>query len=293
MKLLIVGKSVTNQTDRLIEEARKLGHKVDNCSSYDLTIKTSKNQFAPEVEGIDLTSYELIYLLTVGERKWEWYMTCDYLRKNFDTKVVEGKMIDKKIKVFDTATSELQKQVQEGINFPKTTVIVGTRTLKKVLLDFEFPVIIKNSYQQRGLGVYKAGSYEEAKEIVAEDRKSASFLIREFIPNEGDIRIFTVGFKAIAAMRRIPPKDDFRSNISRGATAEPFDLKANPEIKSLGEKVAKINSTQIAGVDVMIHKETKVPYVLEINRSPQFRGLEKYTKVNVAGEIIKYFETLV
>lgn len=293
MKILIVGKVVTNQADRLTEEGRKRGHKVENCSSYDLTIKTENSKFEPWVKGLDLTTYDLIYLLTVGKRKWEWYVACNFLKEKYGVKVIEEKMIDDNFKVYHTATTELANQVKKDINFPKTTVILSSKTLKDVLLEFKYPVVIKNSYQQRGLGVYKANSYEDAKEIVSEDKASDSFLIREFIPNKGDIRVFTVGFRAVAAMRRIPPKDDFRSNISRGATAEVFDLYKNPEIKKIGEKVAKMNHTQIAGVDIMVHKETKIPYVLEINRSPQFRGLEKYTNVNVALKIIEYFETLV
>lgn len=293
MKLLVVGKVVTDQVKRLDEEARKLGHKTDNCSSYDLIIKTEKGIFLPQVKDLKLEEYDLIYLLTVGKRKWEWYVACDFLKRNYGVEIVEAKFVGDNSSIYHTSTAELPKQVELGINFPKTTVIVSPKNLEKVLKDFEYPVIIKNNYQQRGLGVYKAGLFEEAKEIVAEDKESNSFMIREFIPNEGDIRIFVVGFKAIAAMRRIPPEDDFRSNISRGAKAEPYELNENPEIKTIAERVAKMNSTQIAGVDVMLHKETKVPYILEINRSPQFRGLEKYTDKNIAREIIKYFESLV
>lgn len=291
MKLLIAGKSVSDQVDRLTEEGRKLGHKVDNCSVYDLIIKAEKGRFEPQVKGLDIKSYDLIYLLTVRRRRWEWYVACDYLNKKHGIKIVEEKEIDDNIKIYQTATAELHKQVEEGINFPKTTVIVDDDSLEEALSDFEFPVIIKNSYAHRGLGIHKVDSLKEAEDVVGEDKKSKSFLIREFIPNDGDIRVFTIGFKAIGAMRRIPPKDDFRSNISVGGTAESFDLNRNPQIREIAEKMAKINRTQIAGVDVMIHKETKEPYVLEINRSPQFAGLEKYTGINVASKIIRYFET--
>ncbi|OGM18542.1 hypothetical protein A2686_02995 [Candidatus Woesebacteria bacterium RIFCSPHIGHO2_01_FULL_38_10] len=292
MKILIVGKVTSGQTNRLKEEGGRRGHIVDNCSSYDLIIRTAKNFFKPAVGGLDLQKYNLIYLLTVGERKWEWYISCDYLHKNFGTKIVEFKMIDPAYKVYFTPTSELIKQIELGIRFPKTSIVLSIKTLREALKDFNFPVVIKNSYGQRGLGVSKVNSYKEIKRVILKDKASVSFQIREFIPNDGDIRVFTVGYRAIGAMKRTPSQGDFRSNISRGAKGESFDLNKNSDIREIAEKLSRINHTEIAGVDIMLHKKTHRAYVLEINRGPQFRGLEEFTGVNAALEIIKYFELL-
>ena len=62
--------------------------------------------------------------------------------------------------------------------------------------------------------------------------------------------------------------------------------------KELAEKAAQITKTEIAGVDIIINKETGELYILEVNPAPQFEGLEKYTGVNVAVTIIEYFESL-
>lgn len=293
MKILVVGGGGSKQVERLVEEARKHGYKVDNCSSFHLVINASNDGFSAEVEGLDLTSYDLIYLLAVGKRKWEWYVSGRFLKNEHGVTVIEGKMVDDNLKVYFTPTIELQKQVKEGIKFPKTTVISSEKTLEEALLDHTFPVIIKNSYAQGGKGVYLVKDKKEALDVIKKDGQAKAFYIREYIPNEGDVRVFTIGGKAVAGMRRIPPKDDFRSNISLGGTAEAFDLEKNPEIRLLAEKLSKMDKTQIAGVDIMIHKETNEPYVLEINRGPQFRGLEKYTGINIASKIIEYFETLV
>ena len=64
-------------------------------------------------------------------------------------------------------------------------------------------------------------------------------------------------------------------------------------MKEIAETLSRLNQNQIAGVDIIINQETSEPYILEINAGPQFRGLEEYTNVNAALEIIKYFETLV
>lgn len=290
MKFLIVGKTTSTQVDRLDEEARKKGHEIDSCASSDLIIIADGKDFLPKIEGFELASYDLIYLLSVGERKWEWYVACSFLNKRYKTVVIEHKMIDSGYKVFFSPTSELLKFTEEGIPFPKTAVVLAKDNLDKVLANYSYPLIIKNSYGQRGEGVSKVNSIEEARGVLENDIKSHSFHIREFIPNDGDIRIFTIGYKAIGAMKRVPAEGEFRSNISRGGVGTPFDLAENRVVVELAEKVSKLTRSEIAGVDIMVNKETGNPYVLEINRGPQFAGLEKYGKVNVAERIIQYFE---
>ena len=292
MKILVVGKVTDNQVARLKEEAEKRGHNLINASSYDLFIATDENHFLPKITGANLTDFDLIYLLTVGDRKWEWYLACQYLSEKYGTKIVDQKVVDPNYKIFFSPTAELKKQVENGINFPKTTVVVSAKTVAQALINFSFPVIVKTSHLQRGLGVSLVNSTEKIKEIIAKYKKeSPSFFIREFIPNDGDIRVFVIGYKALGAMKRTPKEGDFRSNISRGGLGTKFDLNSNPQIKEIAEKMALLNQSEIAGVDIIIHKETGVPYVLEINRGPQFAGFEKYTGLNAAKAIIEYFES--
>ena len=290
MKFLVIGKVTSGQTNRLREEARKVGHKLENCSSFDLVIEVSEEKFYPSLKGKPIEGYDLIYLLTVGDRKWEWYLVCHYLKQKSGIAIVEEKMVDPSYKIFFTPAAELLKQYNEKIRFPKTVVVLSDRTLTYALTDFKYPVIVKRGSLQRGLGVHLAHSFAEVERIIANDEESSSFLIREFIPNDGDIRVFTIGYKAVGAMKRIPAQGEFRANISRGGRGENFDLKKYPEIARIAEKISEMNNTEIAGVDIILHKETGEPYVLEINRGPQFRGLEQASGVNVAGEMIKYFE---
>jgi len=74
---------------------------------------------------------------------------------------------------------------------------------------------------------------------------------------------------------------------------EKFDLKENVEIQKMAEKISEVMRAEIAGVDIIVNSKTGVPHIIEVNRGPQFAGLEKYTGVNAAGEIIKYFEKVV
>lgn len=295
MRILIAGLVKNIQLQRLQEEGRKKGHEVEGCYAKDLILSFEGSNFSAKLEnGKDLKEYDLIYLM-VSKTRWEWYTACSYLNQKFNTKIVNFKTIDSSYNYFLTPGIDYLKQSENTLPYPKSKILFSAKGLKENLTDFGFPLIIKTSAGRQGRGVYLIHSFEEALTAVEEilnNPNNVSFVVREFIPNDGDVRVFVVGGRAIGAMRRIPQGNEFRSNISLGGKGVRFDLENYSEIKEIAEKAAQVTKTEIAGVDVIINKNNGKPYLLEINPSPQFEGLEKYTQVNAAEEIIKYFETL-
>lgn len=292
MKILIVGIKKGSQFERLSEEGKKRGHEVVGCLSKDLVIDSSTTFFKPILPSDDLTSYNLIYSLT-SKRRWEWYTAFLYLKEKYKTIIVNEKVIEPSYNYFLTPAIDYLKQTENNFPYPRSFLFFSTKYIDNFASEFKYPIIIKRSDGRKGKGVFKANDLNELKADAEEILKtSLSFVVRELIPNDGDIRIFTVGYKAIGAMKRTPKEGEFRSNISQGGTGSSFDLVSRPDIKELAENIARVVKTQIAGVDIMINKETDKPYILEVNPAPQFEGLEKYTKVNAAEEIIKYFEEL-
>lgn len=292
MKYLIAGLKKNIQLERLREEGEKRGHVVEGCLASELTIFSSNSQFKPSLRGKKL-EYDLVYLV-VSKRRWEWYLACYYLRERFKTVIVNSKVVDPDYKLYITPFMNYYRQFKEEIPFPKSALVFSEKSLPSVMKDFNYPVIVKTSLGRQGRGVFKVDNVDELKVSVAEGLEVAnSVIVREFLPNDGDIRILTVGFKAIGAMKRIPRQGDFRSNISLGGRGEKFDLSKSPGIAEIAEHASRLTRTEVAGVDVMINKNNDKPYLLEVNPSPQFKGFEKFVGTNVAEEIIKYFETLV
>ncbi len=293
MNILIVGLKNNDQLFRLQEEGKKRGHQVDGVLTSELVIRTGRNNFDPTLRGEPMTRYDLVYLWTTGKRRWEWY-TAAYWLSLKGVKIVYGKTISPDYLYYLTPAIDYLRQYQNNLPFPKSAIVFNAKSVNSILDNFEFPLIMKVSEGRQGKGVFKVQNEVELKNKIIELKDvSPSFVIREFIPNDGDIRIFTVGYKAIGAMKRMPTrKGEFRSNISQGGIGEKFDLEKASEIKEIAERLSEITRTEIAGVDIIIHKETGQPYILEINPGPQFTGLEKYTGVNAALEIIKYFESL-
>lgn len=294
MNILIVGLVKNPQLIRLINEGKKLGHKVIGCYTSDLVIYSDNESFLPTLRGKKMDNFDLIYLWSVGKRRWEWYTASSFLHNKYGTKIINHKVVDPTYNYYLSPASDYLKQTQNKLPYPKSAIIFSEKSLESISSKFEFPLIIKPSDGRQGRGVKlvenKNGLEDEVKELL---KTATSVVVREFIPNNGDIRVFTVGYKAIGAMKRIPKKGDFRSNISQGGSGENYDLSSYPDIQNIAEKLSVITYTEIAGVDVIIDKNTGKPYILEINPGPQFTGFEKYTGINVAEEIINYFEKIV
>jgi len=113
----------------------------------------------------------------------------------------------------------------------------------------------------------------------------ANFLVQEFIAEAkgADLRCFVVGDTVVAAMRRLAPQGDFRSNLHRGGTAKP--VRPTRAEVATAVHAAQILGLGVAGVDLIRSK--RGPLVLEVNSSPGLEGIEAATGIDVAGAVIE------
>jgi ribosomal protein S6--L-glutamate ligase len=109
----------------------------------------------------------------------------------------------------------------------------------------------------------------------------AIFYVQEMLPHPGfDLRAFVVGGRVVAAMAR--RSGDWRTNLARGARAEACAL--SPEEEGLALRAAGTLGLDYAGVDLMPAADGRL-YVLEVNGSPGWEGIQATTRVSIAGEI--------
>jgi len=154
-----------------------------------------------------------------------------------------------------------------GIPTPKTAFVSNEKNLDDALklVGGKFPVILKTLTGTQGIGVVKVESYENLVSTVqALWNHDAEVLLQEFMEVPFDIRTFVVDNKIFASTKRIHSKEDFRSNIHRGGTAEPYKL--NEEEMEIILKASRVSKAYLVGVDHIVYKGK--PYVLEVNGSP-------------------------
>jgi ribosomal protein S6--L-glutamate ligase len=112
----------------------------------------------------------------------------------------------------------------------------------------------------------------------------ANILIQPFIEsNSRDYRLFVVGNRVVASMKRQAKGVEFRSNISKGGVGE--KIKPSKEMESMAIKATKILGLDYAGVDIM--KEKNKPMIVEVNSNPSLE-IERITGINVVERIINH-----
>ena len=184
----------------------------------------------------------------------------------------------------------LQILAQAGINMPVTGYASHTMDIEGVIEKVgSVPLVMKLLQGTQGQGIVLAETRKAAESVMSAFRQlEADILVQEFIKESSgtDIRALVVGNRVVAAMRRIAPDGEFRSNVHRGGKAE--HVKLNPEEEKIAVVAAQVLGLRVAGVDLM--RSNRGPLVLEVNSSPGLQGIEASSGVDVAGEIIRFIE---
>ncbi len=179
------------------------------------------------------------------------------------------------------------------IGLPQTTFV---RDKKDVLPAIErvggAPVIIKLLEGTQGIGVLLAETVRAAESIVELlQSQKQNVLIQKFVAESKgkDIRAFVVGDQVVGAMRRVAQGQEFRSNVHRGGVAEPVEL--SEEYRDTAVRAAQIMGLQVAGVDML--EGQSGPQIMEVNSSPGLEGIERATRLDIAGAVIDFISAQV
>lgn len=174
----------------------------------------------------------------------------------------------------------------ETIICPMSFPAVGypdTRFLEPVARQLSFPLVVKEGRGSFGKQVYLVHTMEELSAIV---QRSAGkeLLFQRFVSEAAgeDLRLYVVGQKLAAAIRRKNLAGDFRANIENGGKAFPYTPTRDEEALALAACAAC--GTDFAGVDLLRGKSG--PMVCEVNSNAHFLGLMEVTGVKPADDII-------
>ncbi|MAU71049.1 MAG: 30S ribosomal protein S6--L-glutamate ligase [Pseudozobellia sp.] len=284
--LLSVSNNVYS-TQRIAEEARNLGHYIEQIDHTKCTVKLggSKPQVLYQEEDI-IDEFDAI-IPRIGTKVTNHGVA---IVKQFELNGVFSAARSLSIARARNKVRTLQLLSQNQIAIPQTLFAIDPENIEQQIQMLGGPpLIIKIQEGTHGLGVILAESLKSAKSIIDTFYKMDSgILLQEYIEesNGEDLRIFVVGHKVVASMKRMSTLEDFRSNVHRGGQTEKVKLSKKEE--SMAIDAAKHLGLGVAGIDLLRSK--RGPLLLEVNASPGLRGIEAVTGINVAKEIILYVE---
>ena len=274
-------------TNRLFNAGTKRGHRIDVIDYLRCYINIGENQTAIYYDGKKLGRYDAV-LPRIGASQTS-YGTA--IVRQFE--MIGDFVINKSdaIKSSRDKLRSLQVLAKHGIDMPITGYASHTMDIHDVIEKVgKTPLIMKLLQGTQGNGMVLAETMKAAESVMnAFKQVDADILIQEFIKESSgvDIRVIVVGKKVVAAMQRVAPKGEFRSNVHRGAATKHINLTLEEE--EIAIKSTKILGLSVAGVDLMRSK--RGPLVLEVNSSPGLQGIELLTGADVAGEIISFIES--
>ena len=274
-------------TNRLFNAGTKRGHRINVIDYLRCYINIGENQTAIYYDGKKLGRYDAV-LPRIGASQTsygtaivrQFEMMGDFVINKSDA-----------IKSSRDKLRSLQVLAKHGIDMPITGYASHTMDIHDVIEKVgKTPLIMKLLQGTQGNGMVLAETMKAAESVMnAFKQVDADILIQEFIKESSgvDIRVIVVGKKVVAAMQRVAPEGEFRSNVHRGAATKHINL--TPEEEEIAIKSTKILGLSVAGVDLMRSK--RGPLVLEVNSSPGLQGIELLTGADVAGEIISFIES--
>jgi hypothetical protein len=215
-------------------------------------------------KGVDLRDFSLVWLSSSWLSRDLAYAVKLYLRKSKTpyTYVEKGTS-----KITDHMLFSLNE-----INTPDT-LFLGNNNIEKNLKLIKkicgYPLVIKDTKGSRGAYSILVKSDAELIEKLAELPEYKKYLFQRFIPNDYDWGILVANGKVVSGEKSYPCLGEFRNNTCNGAREVFVDSKKIPtQIKKMALKANNALGLSWSRSDIIIDRNTKMPYLMEINRLP-------------------------
>jgi ribosomal protein S6--L-glutamate ligase len=274
-------------TKRIAEEAENLGHYIELIDHTKCSVKLGSGKPMVYYLNENVTDAFDAIIPRIGAKVTKHGVA---IVKQFEMNGVFSTARSLSISRARNKVRTLQILSRKHIPIPETLFSINPDDIEEQIeLLGGPPVIIKLQEGTQGLGVILAETKKSAKSIIDTFYKmDTSILIQKYIEesNGEDVRIFVVGHKIVASMKRSSAVGEFRSNVHRGGFTEAVKPTAKEQFIALN--ATKHLGLGVAGVDII--RSNKGPLLIEVNASPGLQAIEATTGVNIAKEIILFVE---
>lgn len=174
--------------------------------------------------------------------------------------------------------------MRKKVPLPKTQILVKSRELKEVTLNF--PLVVKKPDSSFSTGVKKVENMEALKALLEEFFQETDLVIlQEFLKSDFDWRVGLIDGEPLYVCKYFMARDHWQiynhsSVAERAGTVETFSIREVPEpLIRIAKKSCEPIGNSLYGVDI---KEINGNfYVIEVNDNP---SIEKGFEDRVAGE---------
>lgn len=285
MKLAILGSPTGRYSLQLLNAAQQdRDVEVTLCEFDRLSSSITSDRWTCQTgEGLELTAVDAILVRTMPVGTLDQIIfrvdLLHRLRESGVCVVNSPRCLEVSIDKYLT-TVKLQ---QAGLPVPRTIACQHLDAAHEAFEKLGGDVVVKPLFGGEGRGILRVDSADLADRVFKTLLSLGQVLyLQEFVAHPGfDIRVFLLGDRVWSIRRR--NDSDWRTNVSRGAVAEPIEL--DGAWLDLARRAAEAVGGWMVGVDLLPDREGK-PLLLEVNAVPGWDGLAAAHQINMAEEVI-------
>ena len=175
-----------------------------------------------------------------------------------------------------------------GLPTPRTVITESSNEAMEAFEELGGDVVVKSLFGSLGAGMTRLSDPEVAYRVFkALELTRSVYYLQEFIPHGGeDVRAFVVGGEVVASMKR--RSDDWKTNLSAGGRAEPFEL--GEDLAELSLRATEAIGLEYSGVDLLRSEVDGRAYVVELNSTPGWEGLQSVSEADIAGRLLDHIQ---
>lgn len=233
--------------------------------SYDkIEFRFSHNSMKILHEDTDLREYSFVWLSSFWDSRDLAYAIKLYL----DFHQVPHTYVEK-------CTSKITDQVSFSLSriSSPNTVFVDSQNLddyiEKVERACKYPLIVKDIKGSRGrCSAYVADRDKLIKQYNTLP-KHRKYFFQQFIPNDYDWGVLVANGEIVSAEKSFPKEGEFRNHACNGGKEVFVDISEIPQsVKDIALEATKTLGLFWSRADIIVDKDTDIPYIMEVNRSP-------------------------
>jgi ribosomal protein S6--L-glutamate ligase len=173
-----------------------------------------------------------------------------------------------------------------GLPVPATVVCQHAEAALEGFAVLGGDVVVKPLFGSEGRGMVRVSDPDTAWRVFRTlERVQSVLYLQQFVRHPGwDLRVFALGSRVLAAMRR-RANGGWRTNVAQGGRAEVVRLETAQE--ELALRAAAAVGAPVAGVDLLPGPAGEW-YVIEVNAVPGWRALAPVSGIDIAAEVMRF-----
>lgn len=217
--------------------------------------------------GTPISDFNLVVFRTIGHNKREAVAIARYCQAK-GIRVIDSAIRTAGIVDDENKLAEMLVLAVNGLTVP-LTLYCSSGQFTGGLEKISFPAVLKAVDGKKGRSNYLVNSWTDY-DTHSHD-SAAGMLLQQFIPNDRDYRVLVLNYEEVVVTeRRRKDNSTHLNNVSAGGDELLVtDYSGIEAAIELSIRAAKVLDIEVAGVDVVVDKNTGRPYIMEVNRAPE------------------------